>query len=68
MTIYKCVSQKHIKRIYYEKSKKMKTLLSQQARFLPLLSLAVPRNDVLTRTSFGTALNFSIASCEKRRK
>jgi hypothetical protein len=49
-------------------AEKIRTLLSQHARFLPLLALAAPRNDVLTRTSLGTTLNFSIASCEKRRK
>jgi hypothetical protein len=39
------------------------TLFSEQPRFLPLLALAAPRNDVLTSTSFGTVLYFIIASC-----
>jgi hypothetical protein len=36
--------------------------LPEHPRFLPLLAFAVPKNDVLTRTSFGIVVYFIIAS------
>jgi hypothetical protein len=36
--------------------------LPEHPRFLPLLAFAAPKNDVLTRTSFGIVVYFIIAS------